>query len=672
MPKTLVTSALPYANGPSHLGHIAGAYLPADIYTRFLRLKGEDVIHICGTDEHGVAITIRADQEGKSPKEIVDYYHEVIKKSFDDLGIEFDHFSRTSIPLHHQVASEFFLKIYQKGYILRKDIDQLYCPKCERFLPDRYIIGICPYCGHTEARGDQCEKCGRWLEPTQLVEPKCAICGTTPVIKRTFHYYFRLSAFSDKLRDWLESKESWKDNVRKLALQWIQEGLKDRPITRDLEWGVKVPLPEASSKVLYVWFDAPIGYISATMEWSQKIGKPDKWQDYWFDPETRLVHFIGKDNIVFHALIWPAMLMAHGDYVLPSEIPANEFLNLMGDKFSTSRNYAIWVDDMTKRFPRDFIRFGLAMILPETKDSDFNPKDFQQMVNAELINNFGNFVNRTLSFVERYLDGNRPYLSDPDPEVQTKVTNTFQKVESLFNSFEFRKALRTILDLSDFGNTYFDRNQPWVSRKTDIEKTKRVIANCIYIVRALSVLMAPFVPDSARKTQEFLGLSELKWEEGKEPKDMGASEIRNVEVLYQKISNEQIDELINLVISRSKKKGEEPEMKEIKPEITFEEFSKMDLRVGKVLGAEPVPGTDKLVKLTVDIGIKNITLVAGIRETYTPDEVIGKEIVVIVNLKPRKIRGILSEGMLLAAETDDGKPILLTPDREVSPGSSIS
>ncbi len=677
MAKILVTSALPYANGPSHLGHIAGAYLPADLYTRYQRLRGRDVIHICGTDEHGVAITIRADQEGKSPKEIVDFYHEVIKHGFDALGIDFTHFSRTSIPLHHKVASDFFLRIYEKGYIVRKDLEQLYCPKCQRFLPDRYVVGTCPYCGYPGARGDQCEKCGRWLEPTQLVEPRCAICGTTPELRPTFHYYFRLSAFSDALRDWLASKTHWKDNVRRLALQWIEEGLRDRPITRDLEWGVKVPLPEAQGKVLYVWFDAPIGYISATIEWAQKIGQPDRWRDYWLDPETKLVHFIGKDNIVFHALIWPAMLMAHGDYVLPTEIPANEFLNLMGDKFSTSRNYAVWVEDMTSRFPRDVVRFGIAMILPETKDSDFDPREFQRMVNTELVNNFGNFVHRTLSFIERYMGGERPKLEAVDPEVQAQVDAAYHDVETFMESFEFRKALRRILALSDFGNTYFDRNEPWATRKTDPQKTQRTLAQCVYMVRALAVLMAPFLPDSAEKIRGFLGLPSLTWDLGQSPQDVGSDRLQNVEVLYRKITDEETEGLISLIRGRAQKTPEKEEEKPmtqepIKPEISYEDFAKLDIRIGTIVAAEPVEGTDKLIKLTVDLGVKTVTLVAGIKEKYSAEDVVGKQVPVLANLKPRKIRGILSEGMILAANDPEGYPILLHPDKETPPGSRVT
>ncbi len=678
MSKILVTSALPYANGPIHLGHIAGAYLPADIYTRYQRLQGRRVIHIGGTDEHGVAITIRADQEGKHPKEIVDFYHRDIKQAFDALRISFDNFSRTSLPLHHQQAQRFFLRIYEKGYVYRQDSEQLYCPKCQRFLPDRYVIGTCPYCGYERARGDQCERCGRWLEPVQLLHPRCALCGTTPEPRKTFHYYFKLSAFHQALQEWLESKPHWKPNVRRLALQWIQEGLKDRAITRDLEWGVPVPLPEARGKVLYVWFDAPIGYISSTIEWAQKQGKPDLWKEYWLDASTKLVHFIGKDNIVFHALIWPAMLMAHGDYILPSEIPANEFLNLMGEKFSTSRNYALWVHDLTRRFPVDMIRFGIARILPETKDADFNPHDFQTMVNNELVNNYGNFVNRTLSFVERYLKGQAPPPpSEPEAAVRKAIEAAHQEVTAHLEAFEFRKALRRILALSDEANAYFDHREPWRTRKTDPKATAHTLGHCLWFVKALSILMAPFTPESSERIWQHLRLEHPGWSDALTPQWPEPLEIRGVKPPFRKIQDQETEGLIQEIRSRASVAGVATTPKESQEEravetITYEEFKRLDLRIGTIRAAEPVPGADRLLKLQVDLGeAEPRTLVAGIREAYRPEDLVGRQIVVLANLQPRKIRGIVSQGMLLAA-VEDGKPVLLMPDQPVKNGTPVS
>ncbi len=679
MSKVLVTSALPYANGPIHLGHIAGAYLPADLYTRYQRLQGRQVIHIGGTDEHGVAITIRADLEGKHPREIVDYYHGEIKRAFDALRIDFDNFSRTSLPLHHEQAQAFFLRLYEKGHVYRKDTEQLYCPKCRRFLPDRYVVGTCPYCGYEQARGDQCEKCGRWLEPVQLVNPRCALCGSTPELRSTFHYFFKLSAFNEPLRRWLESKEHWKPNVRRLALEWIREGLRDRAITRDLEWGVPVPLPEAEGKVLYVWFDAPIGYISSTIEWAQKQGRPDLWKEYWLDPDTKLVHFIGKDNIVFHALIWPAMLMAHGDYILPTDIPANEFLNLMGDKFSTSRNYAVWVHDLTRRFPVDMIRFGIARILPEKKDADFDPRTFQTMVNTELVNNYGNFVNRTLSFVERYLGGKAPRVgSDPDPEVRRTLEEAHREVTEYLETYEFRKALMRILALSDVANAYFDRGEPWRTRKTDPAAAQRTLAHCLWYVKALSILMAPFTPESSEQIWRHLGLDRPGWRDGLDPTLPEGLQIQGVRPPFRKIQDRETEELILEIRSRARQAGisapQEPEKTEEKPmeTVKFEEFKRLDIRVGTIRAAEPVPGADRLLKLQVDLGEGDLrTLVAGIKMAYAPEELVGRQIVVLANLEPRRIRGIVSQGMLLAA-VEDGTPVLLRPDRPVKEGTPVS
>ncbi len=701
--KVLVTSALPYANGPLHIGHIAGAYLPADIYTRFKRLKGDEVIHICGTDEHGVAITIAAEKAGKSPEEIVDFYYHEIKTGFQRLGIDFDNFSRTSKTIHHQNSQKFFLRVYERGYIYKKELEQLYCPHCKRFLPDRYVVGTCPYCGYEHARGDQCEKCGRWLEPTELINPRCAICGSTPIAKKTYHYYFKLSQFAEPLCEWLESKTHWKDNVRQTALSWIRDGLRDRAITRDLEWGVKVPLPEATDKVLYVWFDAPIGYISSTIEWAVLRGRPDEWKDWWMNPDVQLVHFIGKDNIVFHALVWPAMLMAHGDYILPSDIPANEFMNLMGRKLSTSRGWAIWVNEFLDTFPADYLRYGIAAILPESKDADFDYYDFKTRINSELADNLGNFVNRTLSFIKKYMGGrvSRPSkLNDIDNEALAEIEKAGREMAEFIEKFEFRKALWRLMELSSFGNRYFDRKAPWSTRKTDPEETARTLYVCESIVRSLSTFMEPYLPFSADKVRKMLNLEDkLSWDEAMKPDPAETRELGEIEILYRKLDDEIIELEVKKLYERAEGQGKPAPKAESGPEaapkkevrgtnvpekegkkmaeekkdiITYEEFAKMDIRIAKVLEAEKIEGTDKLLKLTIDLGSEQRTLVAGIAQQYSPEDIVGKLIPVIVNLKPRRMRGVTSQGMMLAAVTDDGKIALLHPNQDVTPGTKIS
>lgn len=656
-----------------HIGHVAGAYLPADIYTRYKRLKGEDVIHVCGTDEHGVAITIAAEKEGISPQEMVNRYYKLIKESFEKLGIAFDFFSRTSIERHHKNAQEFFMRLYEKGYVFKKEINQFYCPKCKRFLPDRYVIGTCPYCGYERARGDQCEACGRWLEPTDLLNPKCAICGSTPILKGTYHYYFRLKSFSKPLEEWLSSEKlDWKDNVLGLALSWIKEGLKDRAITRDLSWGVKVPLDEAVGKVLYVWFDAPIGYITSTQEWAYSKGEPDLWKDYWMDPDTRLIHFIGKDNIVFHALVWPAMLMGHGAYILPDNIPANEFLNLMGEKISTSRGWALWVHEALEYFPADYLRFGLASILPEFKDSDFDLYDFQNRIHRELADNLGNFIHRTLSFIKNYMSGRIPdphEPAQPEKELLGKIKESVTKISSSLENFRFRQALKELLDLSREGNRYFDHKQPWATRKNNQVETERTLGVSALLVKSLMTLMEPFLPFSAEKLREQLELNDIpKWDEAANPSPMTGKSLKDIQVLFSKIPDESVLNLLEKLRERTKpEKREEGGIKMI----TFEEFKKLDLRIGKIIQVEDLEGAQKLYKLRVDLGEKEITLVAGLKEFYKKEDLLNREIVVIANLQPATIRGVRSEGMLLAA-LEDGKPIILIPEKEVTPGSSIS
>ncbi len=661
--RILVTSALPYANGPLHIGHIAGAYLPADIYTRYNRLKGKEILHICGTDEHGVAVTIRAEKEGKNPRQIVDFYHREIKEEFDALHIEFDNFSRTSLPLHKKNSQDFFLTVFKKGYVEKRDTEQYFCPNCNRFLPDRYVEGTCPKCGYEKARGDQCEHCGTWLEPTDLINPRCAICGATPYLKNSSHYYFKLSKLSHRLEDWLKSKTEWKDVVRQFALSWVKEGLLDRSISRDLDWGVPVPLEDAVGKVLYVWFDAPIGYISSTMEWAEKKGDPKAWEQWWKDKDTRLIHFIGKDNIVFHAIVWPAMLMAHGDYILPDDIPANYFLNLEGSKISTSRNWAVWIKDLVKQYPSDYIRFGLTYAMPETKDSDFTFADFKAKVDYELANNVGNFVNRSLKFIKGYMGGRVGPLTqlenEKDRELAALIERAPSEIGGYIEGFHFRKGLQSILKLTAAGNKYFDAMAPWTTKKSDVERTRKTLALCYSLIRALSVLIEPYLPDSARKLRHMLNIGKVPWDGAGNWRLESEVEIGEVSILYKKV-----EEIIKM--EQVKSPEEQPSS-----EITYEYFSKMKIKIGKIIDAKKVPQSKKLLELKVDIGEKVITLAAGISQYYEPENLIGKEIPVIVNLKPRKLMGILSRGMMLAA-VENGKPVLLNPLEEVKPGTDVS
>jgi len=654
--KILVTSALPYANGDIHLGHLAGAYLPADIYVRYQRLKGRDVIHICGTDEHGVPITVLADQQKKSPQEIVDFYHESIKKSFAEFGISFDNFSRTTIPLHYRLAQDFFLKIYNKGFIYAKENEQFYCPKCKRFLPDRYVVGKCPRCGIDGAKGDQCEVCGRWLEPFQLIEPRCLICGEKPVKQTTKHWYFKLSQFQSQLAKWIEEKKHWRETVLTFVKGWLKEGLEDRPITRDMTWGVPVPLEEAKGKVLYVWFDAPIGYISSTMEWAINKGEPDLWKEYWLNPETKLVHFIGKDNIVFHALIWPAMLMAYGDYVLPSEIPANQFLNLEGEKLSTSRGYAIWLPEYLKEFPADSLRYALTRNLPETRDADFTWRDFQSWHNNELADILGNYINRTLTFIEKYYNSNVPSSSaftENENRILDMLHNAPKIIGEKIENFEFKNALQEVMKIAQEGNRYFDKEAPWVARKTSPLICERTMYICMKMVTSLAVLIEPFLPFTADKLKKMINFKEQNWDSIATP--MVPATINKSEILFKKIENE----VIEVQIAKLKQK-----------EISIEEFNKVELRTAKVISAKKVEGSDHLIVCEIELGDKKKQIVAGIGKYYKPEELIGKIIIVVNNLKPVTLKGVRSEGMLLAAQDKNGL-VLLTTDKPISSGANV-
>lgn len=658
MNKILVTTALPYANGPLHLGHLAGCYLPADVYVRYQRLRRRNCIHIGGTDENGVPITIKAEQEGKTPREVVNYYHKTIKESFTKFGIKFDNFSRTSIPLHHKTSQDFFLNLHSKGYIVPKTEKQFFCPKCQRFLPDRYVEGICPYCGSEGARGDQCDECGKWLEPRNLKNPRCKLCGSTPVYRKTKQWFFRLDLLEPRLKEWLVSKQDWKENVTSFALGWIKEGLNPRAITRDISWGIPVPLPEADGKVLYVWFDNVIGYISSTIEWAQKLGKPEKWRDYWLSQDTELVHFIGKDNIVFHAINWPAMLMAHGGFILPSQIPANEFLTIEAKQMSTSRNWAIWLDDYLDKFPPDPLRYTLANNAPERSDSNFTWDGFLNKNNNELVGTFGNLVNRTLQFINNYMGGRIPEkggLQPADVEILKKIEEKKKEVEDAYENFSPKRATEKFMELAREGNRYFDYLKPWEAIKNDRERLPTVIWTSTTLIANLGVMAEPVMPFSAEKIKNFLRIKHWEWD------DIGGAiinqgtQLGKTEILFKPVSNEKIE------IERRKM------MSDI---IKFSEFEALDLRIAEIKGAEKIEGTDKLIKLLVDTGGDMRHLVAGIGNVYKPEELIGKKIVVLLNLEPKKIRGVESRGMLLAAD-HDGKPVLLTVDSDVPPGCVV-
>ncbi len=674
----LVTSALPYANGKLHIGHLAGAYLPADIFVRYLRLKGEDVIYICGTDEHGTPISITADKEGITPQEVVNYYHKSIKKAFDGIGIEFDNFSGTSRPPHHKLAREFFLQLYNKGYIKPKNTLQFYCEKDKRFLPDRYVEGICPLCGFDGARGDQCDKCGQIYDTTTLIEPKCKICGSTPVIKETKHWFLQLEGFREKLKRWLSTKDYWKENVLNFILGLLDQGLVERSVTRDLSWGIPVPLPEAKGKVLYVWFDAPIGYISSTVEWAEKKGQPEKWKDYWLNPETRLIHFIGKDNIIFHSIIWPSMLMGQDTpYCLPYDIPANEFMNLEGEKISTSKNWAIWVDEFLQDFDGEYLRYYLAVNAPERQDSDFSFKDFQNKINGDLNNTLGNLANRVFAFAHKNFEGKITScaLSEPANKTIAEADNILKEIEENYLDYQVKKNTRLIMDIARLGNRYFDESKPWAQVKVNRDATNETLYVCANLLAKISIAFSPVLPRSMLGLRKMMNLSEsFKFSEAYNLS--GDIALNEIKPLFHKIEDKEIAAQIAKLHSQSKvselgkAEFDTPEIAPLKNIINYDDFAKLDLRLAKVLTAEKVPQTDKLLKLKVDIGIEQRELIAGIAVDYEPKDVIGKTVLILVNLEPRKIRGIISRGMILAADSN-GKLQLLIPDGEGIPGSVV-
>ncbi len=673
-----ITSALPYANGPIHIGHLAGVYVPADIYARYLRSKGEDVLFIGGSDEHGVPITIKARKEGVSPQDIVDRYHNIIKKSFEEFGISFDVYSRTSAPVHHETASAFFKKLYDEGKFIERTSEQYYDEEAHTFLADRYITGTCPHCGYEKAYGDQCENCGTSLSPLELINPKSALSGNVPVLRETKHWYLPLDQYENFLREWILEghKNDWKTNVYGQVKSWIDLGLKPRAVTRDLDWGVKVPVEGVEGKVLYVWFDAPIGYISASREWSQRTGKD--WQPYWKSTDTKLVHFIGKDNIVFHCIIFPVMLKAEGSYILPDNVPANEFLNLENDKISTSRNWAVWLHEYLEEFPgkQDVLRYVLTANAPETKDNDFTWRDFQARNNNELLAIFGNFVNRTLVLTKKYFNSQVPprhTLQEIDKETLDSLRTFPEKIAESIERYRFREALGEMMNLARLGNKYLTDNEPWKIFKTDPQRVETVLNISLQIAAALSVTAEPFLPFTAQKLTGMLNIEPLKWKDaGKADILLAGHSLGKPAFLFEKIEDAQVEAQVQKLLDTKKaNKAAAASVAPQKDEITYDDFMKMDIRTGTILEAEKVPKTKKLLKLKIDTGIDQRTVVSGIAEYFSPDEIVGKQVSILVNLAPRKLRGIVSQGMILMAQDKDGRLVFVSPDKKTSNGSEI-
>jgi len=669
----LITSALPYANGPLHIGHLAGVYVPSDIYTRYLRMKGADVISICGSDEHGVPITLKARNEGITPQEVVDRYHSLNKKAFEDFGIAFDIYSRTSNKVHYETASQFFLNLYNKGEFTAKTTEQYYDEETGCFLADRYIMGTCPYCGNENAYGDQCEKCGTSLSPNDLINPHSTISGSKPVLKETLHWYLPLDKYEVWLKKWiLEDHKEWKTNVYGQCKSWIDQGLQPRAVSRDLDWGVPVPVDGAEGKVLYVWFDAPIGYISATKELT------DDWEKYWKDPETKMVHFIGKDNIVFHCIIFPVMLKAEGSFILPDNVPANEFLNLENDKISTSRNWAVWLHEYLEEFPgkQDVLRYTLCSNAPETKDNDFTWKDFQARNNNELVAILGNFVNRTLVLTNNYYNGRVPergITDENDNSVLAEIPSIKTNVENSLENFRFREALKEAMNLARLGNKYLADAEPWKVIKSDPERVKTIMNIALQITANLTIILEPFLPFSMDKLRKWIDITMPGWADaGRDDLLKPGHLINKPGLLFDKIEKEEIDRQINK-LEAAKRANESASVRVLpsKDLVTFDDFTRVDIRTATILEAEKVPKTTKLLKLKIDTGLDIRTIVSGIAEYYEPESIIGKQISIVANLEPRKIKGIESKGMILMAEDKNGKLVMVTPVAIVSNGSPI-
>lgn len=673
--RTTVTTALPYANGPVHIGHLAGVYVPADVYVRYLRSKGKDVLFIGGSDEHGVPITIKARQEGISPQDIVNRYHTIIKKSFEDFGIGFDIYSRTSKEIHHKTSSEFFTKLNDDGHLNIQTSMQFYDIEANQFLADRYITGTCPHCGYDKAYGDQCEKCGTSLSGTDLINPRSALSGNTPILKETSHWYLPLDKYQPWLEKWiLEDHKDWKTNVYGQCKSWLNQGLQARAVTRDLDWGVKVPLPNAEGKVLYVWFDAPIGYISATKDWSEKSGKD--WTPYWKDQSTRLIHFIGKDNIVFHCIIFPAMLHAEGSYILPENVPANEFLNLEGDKISTSRNWAVWLHEYLEEFPnmQDVLRYVLTSNAPETKDNDFTWKDFQARNNNELLAIYGNFINRSLVLVHKYFEGKVPDNTLPEEwnSIKTQLIELKIRIEDSISHFRFREALSLFMDIARMGNKFLTDSEPWKIWKTEPSKVEGILYISLQIAANLAILGEPFLPFTSEKIFRMLKINPLKWEASGNEILHSQHQIGEPELLFSRIEDETVDfQLSKLQATRKANENSLITVIPIKQNIEFDEFGKMDIRVGTIVDAEKVAKTKKLMKVIVDLGFEKRTIVSGVAEYFEPKDLIGKKVPVLLNLSPRDLKGIQSNGMILFAENVDGTLNLVSPSENAINGSLI-
>ncbi|CAA0158653.1 methionine--tRNA ligase [Tenacibaculum maritimum] len=676
-----ITAALPYTNGPVHIGHLAGVYVPADIYARYLRLKGEDVVFVCGSDEHGVPITIKAKKEGVTPQEIVDKYNEIIKNSFVDFGITFDNYSRTSAKIHHDTAADFFTKLYNDGEFVEEVTAQLYDEEANQYLADRFVIGTCPKCGNEESYGDQCEKCGTSHNATDLINPKSAITGNVPTLKETKHWFLPLDKHEAFLKEWILEghKNDWKPNVLGQVKSWIDDGLRPRAVTRDLNWGIPVPVAGADGKVLYVWFDAPIGYISATKEWAEKTGK--NWEPYWKDKNTKLIHFIGKDNIVFHCIIFPAMLKAHGNYILPENVPANEFLNLEGNKLSTSKNWAVWLHEYLQDFPnqQDVLRYTLTANAPETKDNDFTWNDFQAKNNNELVAIFGNFINRVVVLTNKYYSGIVPQpneFSEVDEDTLAALKEYPNIIGKSIERYRFREASQELMNLARLGNKYLADEEPWKVIKQNEERVQTIMYVALQIAAGLSVLCEPFLPFTARKLKAILHIdADLSWGEiaSKEVLLPAAHPINKAALLFAKIEDQEITAQLEKL--QATKQANEAENKVIEPQketIDFEDFTKLDMRVGTILEATKVPKTKKLLQLKVDVGIDVRTIVSGIAETFKPEDIIGQQVTVLCNLAPRKLRGIESQGMILMTDTPDGKLAFVEPAQPVKNGEAIA
>ena len=672
-----ITAALPYANGPKHIGHLAGAYLPADIYVRYLRSKKKDVVFVCGSDEHGTAIANQAVSENTTPQQIIDKYHKLNKDSFEQLGISFDIFHRTSSDIHHKTAQEFFLKMYEKGKLVEQETEQYYDEKAQKFLADRYIKGTCPKCANPNAFGDQCERCGSDLTPTELINPISVLTGLAPVLKKTTNWFLPMDEMQADIDAFIESNKDWKPTVYGQCKSWINDGLRPRAMTRDLDWGVEVPLQNGKGKVLYVWFDAPIGYISATKQWALDNGK--NWELYWKDKETSLIHFIGKDNIVFHCITFPLMLMAHGDFILPTNVPANEFMNLEGDKMSTSRHWSIEMHEYLQDFPnkQDELRFYLTSILPETKDSEFTWKDFQARVNNELVAILGNFVNRTVVLTHKFFNGIIPEADQYTKEdilLMEEVCKMPDKIATAIEAFKFREALAELMNLARIGNKFLAETEPWKLIKTEPQRVNVIINLCLQICQNLSIVMEPFLPFTANKIIEMLGSEKMEWERASQLTNLkGGAKINEGFLLFQKVEDTTIElQVLKLINKKKSNETTDAKIAEPKPEISFDDFQKMDIRVGRIVEAQKVPKTDKLLHLKIDTGIDTRTVVSGIAAFYEPEKIVGQKVIILVNLAPRKIKGIESHGMILMAENSKGELSFVCPTKqETEEGSAV-